>query len=768
MPLIKEAINEVRKRANLVEIISETLPLKRQGREFVACCPFHNDDTPSFSVNPEKQIYKCFGCGEGGDVFNFLEKVRGWRFLDALRYLGGRLGIRVDSDTPATRPAVALNDYEYVCTYVYTDLEGNPLHNKTRYKIAKPTTGKRDKTFKQGYYKDGEWVCQKPPTQRFVLYNLPDVEQARTSAGIIFLCEGEKDADNVRNLGLCGTTMCEGANKTWLQDYTDSLVGARCVAICQDNDELGVTHANKVASILTGAGIPVRILSFEPHKDVSDWIAAGGTKIELCARVSNQPLWDPSPPPVPAGSLPSLVSPVKFHFEDRGVVDSDMANAKRFVFYFGDKFHFAKERGWLAYTGTHWEADQKGYAVECAKEVVRRIPDEISVCPQHLRLLLEKHAKKSQSAGALNTMLKTASTVEPITVKYEEFDGPETLMKLNVKNGTIDLRTGELRPHDRSDKFTRVLDVEYAPNAQCPQWLEQLEMSLQDDELIAYIQRFAGYCLTGETGEHAFAYFWGHGANGKSAIIKVFEAILGPYAITTPASTFMQQMYKGIPNDIARMAGARMVSASEVSQKDKLDESLVKLCTGGDKLAARFLRQEFFEFVPQFKILMSGNYKPRIAGDDYGLFRRVHLVPFTFQIPEASRDLLSKVIARLLTEKEGILAWMVRGCLEWQDKRLSPPAAVRAATESWFASRDVTRSFVERCCELPPPGVDESLFFVPAKEFYSAYRTFSQESGFYAANLNQFTEAMVKRGCQQRLIGESLCIVGIRLKGVQV
>lgn len=766
MPIIPEAINELRRRAaeDIVGIISETLPLKKQGKEYVAQCPFHSEKSASFSVNPEKAIFKCFGCGEGGDAFNFIEKTRGMRFMDAARFLGARYGVRIETEPERSRPLAAPEGYEFDCEYIYTDFLGHPLHKKIRYKLVRQAPGRRPKDFRQAYMKDGDWVFAKPNNQRFVLYNLPDVEKTRAAKGVVFLCEGEKDADNVRGLGLCSTTMTEGANKTWLSDYTDQLCGAKCVAICQDNDEPGIKHVNKVASILTGAGIPVKVLTFGMHKDVSDWIAAGGTKAELWDMVSNMQHWS-APAPMQPPPLPTTTPPLDIYFEDKGVVDSDMANAKRFAFYYGDTFHFAKERGWLAWNGTHWEADQKGFAVECAKEVVRRIPDEISVAPHHVRPKLEKHSAKSQSNGALNSMLKTASTVDPITVKFEEFDSAETLMKLNVKNGTIDLTTGKLYPHERKDKFTRVIDINYEPDATCPEFMDQLLLCFRgDEELTSYIQRFAGYMLTGSTDEQCFQYWWGDGANGKSALVSVFEYMLGPYGVTTPANTFMQQMNKGIPNDIARMVGARFVWASEANERQRLDESLIKQVTGGDKMAARFLHKEFFEFRPQFKLIMTGNKKPKIDGDDYGLFRRVHLVPFTFTIPENSREPMNKVLGRLFAEKEGILSWMVRGCLEWQANRLEAPSSVRQETENWFKSRDFTRMYIDRCCETPPAGMAKNVYFEKSSRMYASYKEFSQASGFYVANLNRFTEALKKQGFGLEEINGELCFIGIRLK----
>lgn len=767
MRLSPETISQIRERINIVEIISEVVPLKKAGREYKGLCPFHNEQTPSFTVDPEKKMWKCFGCGNGGDAFSFVQQQKQVSFSDAAGELARRTNVSLPGG-PQRPSKWSPEGLKFICEYIYTDWLGNPLHRKKRF--IDESTGK--KTFLQSYFKNGLWTNQKPHDQRMVLYRLVDLLPVCSRNGVVYLCEGEKDADNLRGLGLPATTMVEGADKTWLQDYTDSFRGAKCVVILQDNDEIGARHANKVASILTGAGLTVRVLSF-PQKDVSDWLAAGGTKERLVQMVSDAEVWAPQPYVAPGGIAATVPAEESIYFEDKGIVDSDMANAKRFAHYYGKQFHHTKERGWLAWNESHWQPDQKGTAVECAKDVVRKISDEISAAPYHYRPLLEKHARKAQSNGALHSMLKTASTVEPITADFTDFDGPGTLMKLNVKNGTIDLETGKLKEHDRADKFTRVLDIVYDAWAKCPMWLSHLEFIFGDDqELISYLQRFFGYMLTGRTGEHKMLYFHGGGANGKSVTVRVLQGILGPYGLTTPASTFVQTMQQGIPNDLARMQGARLVVASELSGKQHLDESLLKYCTGGDKISARFLRQEFFEFTPQFKLIMTGNYMPKISGDDYAMFRRVHMIPFLVQIPEKKREELDNLVAKLLTEKEGILAWMLAGCIEWQEQKLCPPESVTSATEKWFLRRDFLRLFIQHCCNLAPEGVPADTRSIPAKDLYSAYKEYCKENGFFALNAASFQEALQKKGLNQDIIKvtcdgeelELLCYIGIDLK----
>jgi putative DNA primase/helicase len=267
--------------------------------------------------------------------------------------------------------------------------------------------------------------------------------------------------------------------------------------------------------------------------------------------------------------------------------------------------------------------------------------------------------------------------------------------RLTVMNGTLDLRTGEMGEHRREDLYTRFVPVEYDPVAECREWLVFLNRVLNgNEELIAFLQRAMGYSLTGSTGEQCLFFLHGSGANGKSTFLEILRALLGDYAVQADFATFLENRNDGPRNDIARLFGARVVTSSEVGEGKKVNESLVKSLTGTDRVAARFLYAEAFEFLPTFKLWLAANHKPVIRGTDTAIWRRIRLVPFTVEIPEGERD--PELPNRLRAELPGILAWAVQGCLLWLESGLGVPDQVRAATDAYRRESDILGAFNRR------------------------------------------------------------------------
>jgi putative DNA primase/helicase len=314
------------------------------------------------------------------------------------------------------------------------------------------------------------------------------------------------------------------------------------------------------------------------------------------------------------------------------------------------------------------------------------------------RRALDKWAMRSESRGRLSAMVDVAGDEPGVYVRHTELNANPWL--LNVMNGTLDLQTGELRPHRREDAITKISPVVYDPGATCPLWLSFLRRILPDPALRAFIQRAAGYSLTGLTIEQCLLFLFGTGANGKTTLIETLMGLLADYAQKAPTDMLMTRLGGSIPNDIARLPGARLVVAAEIESGRQMAESMVKDLTGGDTMVARFMRQEFFEFRPTHKLWMYGNHKPIIRGTDDGIWRRIHLVPFLVTIPEAEKD--PGLVKRLNAELPGILKWAVDGCLAWQEKGLGIPSAVNQATGKYRAEMDVLGRFLGDCCHLEP------------------------------------------------------------------
>lgn len=328
-------------------------------------------------------------------------------------------------------------------------------------------------------------------------------------------------------------------------------------------------------------------------------------------------------------------SDAEFFGRDVEIVDTDLVNARRFVRDYGGDVRWTSERGWFVYDGKRWVADT-GRAMERAKATALGIYDELkSVSTETQRLNeLFKWAKKSQSAERLRAMLFLAQSDPKISMSFADFDADPWL--LNCQNGALNLRTGQLGEHRREDLCSRITPVIYDPDAKCPQFFVFLDRILnKDDKLIEYLQRVLGYSLTGLTSEQIFLFLWGLGANGKSVLLNIVSALLGEYACNTPTETLMLRQRGAIQNDLARLAGVRLVTANETSEGQRLDEAKIKDLTGGDTISARFLYREWFDYKPQFKVWMRGNHKPTINGTDDGIWRRIHLVSFEVQFDQS-------------------------------------------------------------------------------------------------------------------------------------
>jgi len=302
--------------------------------------------------------------------------------------------------------------------------------------------------------------------------------------------------------------------------------------------------------------------------------------------------------------------------------------------------------------------------------------------------------------------------------------------------------------------------VIYDPAASCPLWDTFLSRTMGGNaNLISFLQRAAGYTLTGDVREQCLFFLHGTGANGKSTYLEVLRALLGDYAKQADFSTFIVRTSDGVRNDLADLRGARLVTATEVDAGKRFAESLVKQLTGGDTIKARFLFQEFFEFEPTFKLFLAANHKPRIEGTDYAIWRRIRLIPFTVTIPEAERD--PDLKRKLLGELPGILRWAVEGCLEWQKRGLKPPEEVLAATEDYRAEMDSLTSFFSESCVIHPESK------VLSTVLYDEYVKWCGDSGEEQLPRKQFVARLREKGFgHYRGAGGRYYWYGVTLKGI--
>lgn len=373
--------------------------------------------------------------------------------------------------------------------------------------------------------------------------------------------------------------------------------------------------------------------------------------------------------------------------ERRRFMMTDTGNAERLVARHGDGIRYvpAWDR-WIVWNDTRWVEDKKALRVRAlAKDTIRHIYVEARETSGDAREELAKHAKRSESARGLASMVDVARAESGVAVSVDRLNADPWL--LNVSNGCIDLRTGRLREHRRDDLLTKLVPIAYDPEARCNRWEAFLDQILSHNRaLIQFLQRAVGYSLTGMTSEQCLFFLYGSGSNGKSTFLELLRDVLGEYSTQADFTTFLEKKGDGPRNDIARLYGARAVTSSEVGEGKRLNESLVKTLTGGDVVAARYLYAETFEFAPQFKLWLGANHRPIIRGTDYAIWRRIRLIPFTVQIPDDQQDKGLK--AALRAELPGVLAWAVAGCLLWQQYGLGAPLEVTHATDQYRRESD--------------------------------------------------------------------------------
>jgi putative DNA primase/helicase len=358
---------------------------------------------------------------------------------------------------------------------------------------------------------------------------------------------------------------------------------------------------------------------------------------------------------------------------------------------------------------------------------------------QSLAKEIRRFARQSGNLGRRQAMLELLKTLPGMTVRRDFFDRDPLL--LNCKNGTVELRTGLLRPHRREDYITKLISVNYDEKASCPLWLNFLEKTFEvESDIIPFLQRVFGYSLTGDMSEQCFFILYGEGANGKSTLLETVRFVLGDYAKkAAPEAFFEKKNDSPAGYEIAALEGSRFVISDETGENRRLDEGLIKRITGGDTVSCRHMRQDFYEYAPTFKIFLATNHAPTIKGNDTGIWRRVRMIPFNNQISDVDRDPYLK--EKLRDEAPGILAWLVRGCLEWQERKgLHPPAEVMVATEDFRSEQDVLGDFINERCKV---GADE---YVEKNKLYKAYTEWCAGIGQTAMSLPNFTRKVKTKG----------------------
>jgi putative DNA primase/helicase len=405
--------------------------------------------------------------------------------------------------------------------------------------------------------------------------------------------------------------------------------------------------------------------------------------------------------------------------QSRAIPGTDLDNSRQFAERFSERIRYSSERrNWMSWNGAKWTESGEVAAMHLARQMAEDV-----------------QSHQLMSASGLKRMLSLARSEPTLALPPWLLDADP--WSLTVQNGILNLRTGAFEERSGTALVSKVGSVAFDPNAKCPMWTSFIQtITSGDPELAEYIQRFFGYCLTGRNSEHIFHVFWGHGANGKSTLVNTVRKLLGDYGVNLPADTFLQKRVGAPTNDLAMLEGARLALCDEPNKLGPLDEARIKSVTGGDDVAARRLYQEYREFTPVAKLVLTTNFRPQATPDDGGLFRRLRMVPFTHRFTP-DQDIKGYGDELLRNESAGILNWLVDGCLAWQRVGLEPPLAVRLQTEQYRKELDPVATFIEEMCDT-----GDGLY-VPAAQLFNAFSRWCRTEGAPPIGLIRFRQLML-------------------------
>ncbi len=416
--------------------------------------------------------------------------------------------------------------------------------------------------------------------------------------------------------------------------------------------------------------------------------------------------------------------------------------------HMGQLLHVPEWGAWLHWDGTRWAFDKTLAVFDLARVICR---EAAAKAANRARGGQEYNVAKLASSQKVAAVERLARADRRHARAADAFDADP--WALNTPAGVVDLKTAQTREHRRNDDlFTKVTAV--APGGDCPRWLRFLaEITQGDAEMVGYLHRWCGYALTGSTRDHAFLFLYGPGGNGKSVLLNTMAHVLGDYATTADMELFTVGNGNSHPTGLADLRGARLVLAQETEQGRALAEAKIKAMTGGDKIKARFMRQDFFEFQPVFKLVMAGNHRPVIRNPDDAMRRRLHLLAMTYKPPAPDRDLQ----AALLAEAPGILAWAIEGCMAWQREGLGICEAMATATADYFAEQDLMAQWLAERCE--PVRNSE----VPSSALFRDWQTWATGHGEQPGTGKGFSAAL-ERFHAKRRAKSGVMFIGLRLK----
>lgn len=395
---------------------------------------------------------------------------------------------------------------------------------------------------------------------------------------------------------------------------------------------------------------------------------------------------------------------------------------------------------WLFWTGNRWQIDYSMRPYNSARIFLRGVANDVSnrmfklkakdlpaamrledrqAAETSIRYDTERSVKALLSARTIANVVMLSRSDPRVASDTDQWDRDPWV--LNTPDGTVNLRTGALKPHDPKDYITKITAAGPKPG-EPKLWLKFLHTIFRGDaSMVVYLQKVFGYCLVGETKEHEMYFGYGTGANGKGVTLNTIRDLLGDYGLEASIETFIINPSQRHPTELADLRGARLVTCGETDEGQRWAEARIKMLTGGDPVKARFMRQDFFQFTPQFKLFLAGNHKPRLANVDEAIERRFRLIPFTYTVPREDRDV--DLGHKLREEWPQILQWAIEGCMLWQREGLTPPEAVASATRSYLSQEDAITAWFGDCLESDEKG------FVYIKDLFASWRDWAMDAG---------------------------------------
>lgn len=754
---------------------------RKSGDEWVCKCPAHEDSNPSLWLRESdsgKILLHCFGGCSQADVIAALVRMELWD--------GEKLSQAQRSTPPGIPyfwpPAALLrkknltpgpdNQKAYAKHWAYRDLSGKIVGHVARYEGH----GKKDVIpFFQRWAENGSWRSGHSLKSGRPVFNqhlLPILRNSRINPPSIFIVEGEKCAEALtdKESGIIALTW-PGGSKSFSRADWGTFVDyfTECgVTLWPDNDSAGVAAANGIRGILRRLepSINIKIVDLtqfgEKPKgwDCADWIAEGNKPADAVRlalsegdELGEQEKKVRSDPDQDHNNSENEQEPMRPRY-----ALTDVGNGQRFVAAHGENIRYALGRGWLCYNGSYWESDHETLVYQMAARVAESISLEAAGLEEEDAKPILKWCSMSQSVSRIEAMLKMAKSMPGVTVEADTFD-PDPYL-LSLKNGVLNLRTGELLEPRREFLITKAADAAFDSSAECPIWNKFIfEIMNGEQELISFLQRAIGYSLTGSTEEQILFLLWGDGSNGKSVFVETIKSIFGTYAMATDASMLLLDSRGDAAtgsNSIARLQNARLVVGSEVPPGARFNEARVKELTGQDTISARFLFKEYFDYVPDFKFWIRSNDRPEIRGEDVGIWRRIVCIPFTASFTEEQKD--KHLRTKLLGELSGILNWAIAGCLEWQRTGLRPPEAVRETVSNYRAEMDVLGEWLGTRCELS----EES--YTSSSALYLCYTEWCKENNEKPHSHRKISMALRKRGFKRFNFKDARYYKGIKIK----